>query len=41
MKSEKLFILCINQKKLLKKYIITQSNQSNYKNGYYIYELRK
>ena len=46
MKSDKLFILSINQKKLLKEYTITQLSQYNeimfnYKNGYYIYELRK
>ena len=31
-------ILCISQKKLLKKYTITWSN--HYKNGYNIYEFR-
>ena len=31
MRSDKLLILCINQKKLLKKYTITYSNLSNYK----------
>ena len=41
MKSDKLFILCINQNKLLKKFTITLSNQSNYKNGYHIYEFWK
>ena len=51
MKSEKLFILCINQKKSLKMYTITQLNRYkeiafnesafNYKNRYYIYELKK
>ena len=41
MKSSKLFIICINQKKSLKKYTTTQSDQYHYKNGYYIYELKK
>ena len=45
MRSDKLFILCINQKKSLKKYTITQLSQYNeialkYKNGCYIYELK-
>ena len=31
MKSEKLFIYCINQKKLLKKYTIAKLNQCKYK----------
>ena len=29
----------VSVKKLFRKYTITQSNQCNYKNGYYIYEL--
>ena len=42
---KKLFILCINQKKSLKKYTptrLTQYNRTafNYKNGSYTYELR-
>ena len=45
MRLDKLFILCINQKKSLKKHTITQLSQYNeialkYKNGYYIYELK-
>ena len=40
-KSDKLFLDCINQNKLLKKYTITSLKQYNYKNGYFIYELRK
>ena len=45
MKLGKLFILCINQKKSLKKYTITQLSQYNeiafnYKNRCYIYKLR-
>ena len=36
MKSDRLFILCIDQNKLLKKYAIIQLNQYN---GCYIYEL--
>ena len=45
MRSGKLFILCINQNKLRKKYTITQSKQYNkvafnYKNGCYIHELK-
>ena len=39
--SRKLFILCVNQKKCLKKYTITELSQCKYKNGYYIYKLRK
>ena len=39
MKSEKSFILCINQNKLLKKYTATQLNQYKFKKGYYIYEV--
>ena len=39
MKSDKLFILCINQKKSPKKYTITQLSQC--KDGHYIYELSK
>ena len=35
------FMLCINQKKSLKKYTMTWLSQSNYKNGYFIYELKK
>ena len=42
MESDKLFDLCINQMKLLKKYIITiKSMQMLLYNGYYIYELGK
>ena len=41
MKSGKLFDLCINQMKLLKKYIITIKSMQMLYNGYYIYELRK
>ena len=46
MKSDKLFILCINQKKSLKKYTIKYLSQYNeiafnYKNEYYIFELKK
>ena len=45
MRSDKLLILCINQKKSLKKYTITWSNQYNEiaficQNEYYIYELK-
>ena len=40
MKSEKLLILYINQKKSLEMYKITQLSQYNYNNGYYIYELK-
>ena len=36
-----LFSLCINQKKSLEKYATTELSQSNYKNGYHIYELKK
>ena len=39
MKSDKLFTLCINKKKLQKKYKTTKLNQYKYKSGYYIYEL--
>ena len=50
MKSDKLFVLCINQNKSLKNYIITSSSRYSkiiktntifINNGYYIYELRK
>ena len=39
MKSNKLLILCINQKKSPKKYTITLLSQ--YKDGHYIYDFRK
>ena len=39
MKSDKSFILCINQQKSLKKYAITELNQYKNKNGDDIYEL--
>ena len=39
MKSDKLFIHCINQKKLLKR--IQQLNEIIIKNGHHIFEFRK